>query len=153
MQPGAPLRAWAGVEHSLRHHKYRGNGGEPSFVDPAFAEALAGSEISKGRSGKPDYKTRQLCRQVQRTLHLALAGELNDDVLRELSVGDVLAPGGNAGHLLVQILVPTNVPIPVALEHLSRATPALRALVARAITRKRAPELSFIPSVGMEVQP
>lgn len=124
----------------------------PPFVDPAFAEALAGDRRSTGlsRHAKQEQKARQLCRQVQRALNLALGGECGDDVLRELYVADV-TPAGGAGHLLVHVTVPGHVGVAAVLERLERVGPRLRAIVAQAVTRKHAPELSFVPCGVREV--
>ena len=131
----------------MKYRNDRKTGGAlPPFVDPAFAEALTGrpSRGDSRRNARKDHKARQLCRQVQRALAMALAGECDDDVLRELYVADV-QPAPDAGHLLVHLVVPTGVSIVDVLERIDRATPRLRATVAHAITRKRAPELSFAP--------
>lgn len=88
-----------------------------------------------------------LCRQVQRTLMLAL-GEL-DGVLTDLSIGEV-HPAPNAGHLVVEVIVSSTAtePAPVLIARLSALTPRLRHLLAGSISRKRVPELSFVPVAG-----
>ena len=53
----------------------------------------------------------------------------------------------------VQISVPSHVWVVDVRERLERAAPKLRTAVAAAITRKRAPELSFIPAAAGEVLP
>ena len=130
--------------------------GTPPYVDPAFAEQLsAGVGVRSRSSEKADYKTSQLCRQVERALSLALGGECNDDLLRELLVESVV-PFPNASRLLVRVVVPTHsadVPLVKVIERLNRAAPLLRGLVAQAITRKRAPEFSFIAVPWQEVLP
>jgi ribosome-binding factor A len=83
-------------------------------------------------------KARQLCRQVQRALNLALA---DHDVFV-----DEVTPAPDCGHLLVYILIGPERSVPEALEALRRDLPRLRAEVASAITRKRTPELSFVPA-------
>lgn len=130
----------------MKYRKNRRDGGAvPPFVDPAFAEALAGRESTGwSRRAKQDQKARQLCRQVQRAISLALAGECGDDVLRELYVADV-TPAPDAGHLMVHVAVPEGARVVEVLERLERVGPRLRAIVAQAITRKRAPELAFVP--------
>jgi ribosome-binding factor A len=119
----------------------------PSYVDPEFAESLSGGDDSLGSGRHGDHKARQLCRQVERTLNLALAGDCGDEVLADLFVADV-APAPDCAHLLVHVIVPAGVSIMDALERLHRAAPRLREQVADAITRKRAPELSFLPVAG-----
>ena len=90
------------------------------------------------------YKARQLCRQVQRALNLALAERGSDPVLEQLYVVDVTSELG-CGHLLVHVTVPDDRPMPDVLAGLRREGPRLRAQVAHAINRKRAPELTFMP--------
>ena len=135
----------------MRHWKHRRGGNAPPFIDPAFADALAGESREK-RQYKANYKALQLCRQVQRILTLELAGFGGDEVLADLYIADVM-PAPGSSQLLVQVSVPPNVPIVDVLERLDRAAPKLRAAVAAAITRKRAPELSFIPVAAGEVLP
>jgi ribosome-binding factor A len=94
---------------------------------------------------KCDYrKDLQLCRQVAETLSLVLSGELNDDVLRDVQVVAV-TPAPNASQLLVLVSsAPGETPIAeVVLERLSTVAGRLRAEVASAITRRRAPKLLF----------
>ena len=124
----------------------RGRDARP-FVDPLFAEALTHREEKRPRhSGRADHKTFQLCRQVQRALGLALAGECDDDVLRELYVDEVI-PAPDASRLLVRVAVPARVEVSMieVLGRLERVHGRLRQAVAQAITRKRAPELTFMP--------
>jgi hypothetical protein len=88
----------------------------------------------------------QLCRQAQRALSLAPAGECGDDVLRSLYVDSVL-PAPDATQLLVRLVIPStarDVRADDILARLDRVHGLLRHAVAEAITRKRAPELSFI---------
>jgi ribosome-binding factor A len=111
---------------------------------------------SSGRSrrsaagGGEDRKTRQLCRQVYQALTLTLGGESGDDVLRDCTVESVV-PAPNASRLLVRVALPPARPgepaaSPVAvMECLARAHGRLRRAVAAAVTRKRAPELTFLP--------
>jgi ribosome-binding factor A len=127
------------------------------FVDPAFAEAMNPHRSRRAareeRKEKPDHKTMQLCCQAQRALTLALAGECDDDVLRLLYVAEVL-PAPDASRLLVRVELPRgagDVSIVHLLERLSCVQGLLRNAVARAITRKRAPELTFLPTREGEV--
>jgi ribosome-binding factor A len=89
-----------------------------------------------------NYKTARLCRQVAEALSLALS-ECGDGILLDLSVLDV-TPGPSPGRLVVTVETsdPKATPVPI-LAALSRAQGRLRAEVARAIQRKRAPELVF----------
>lgn len=118
-----------------------------AFENPDFADALYGASSdrlsSAGRQG--ERKTRQFCRQVQRALNLALADRSADDGLDELFVEDV-SPAPDCGHLLVHVVIPIDRPVAEALAALRRDGPRLRSEVAMAITRKRAPELSFVPA-------
>jgi ribosome-binding factor A len=113
-------------------------------VDPLFAEALSGDREKHGRRSerKQNYKAAMLCRQVQRVLSLSLA---------DVSVVEV-TPGPDSSRLLVHVAIPRHLAVDEALARLNERTPSLRAEVARAITRKRAPELVFVPASGMEVR-
>ena len=120
-----------------------------SAVDPDFAAALE-SDSSKrdSASRRAEHKTRQLCRQVQRALNLALAERGADPHLEQLYVDDV-TPAPGCGHLLAHFQAPPDQSLPDVLASLRRETPWLRAQVAAAISRKQAPELSFVPAMRM----
>ena len=110
-----------------------------------FADALAeagGHGASRRR--QEQRKAQQLCRQAQRAINLALveSGAELDDLFVEAVVA---APGGP---LLVHVVVPAGRLVSEALAALRRDAPRLRADVARAITRKRAPELAFVAVPG-----
>ena len=104
---------------------------------------------SSGRSGSrhsfdnPDNpRARQLCRQVQRRLDLALA-ELDDPVLQGLWISSVVQePGGRA--LLVEVVVPDLAAVARTYARLEAARGHLRCEVAAAINRKRTPHLQFV---------
>jgi ribosome-binding factor A len=137
----------------VRHRLRRSGDAAPPFIDPEFAEGLsAGRGSRRDRAGKFEHRTLALCRQVQRALALALAGECGDDVLREAYVIAV-EPAPNASRLAVRLAVSSDVSIVDFLSRIERVTPRLRALVAQAITRKRVPELVFIPAAPEENQP
>lgn len=121
-----------------------------------FLSALAGQ--TEGRD-KADHKTSMLCRQVYRALSLAFGGEIADPMLAQLTVLDVQSLDG-ASHLLVRVAVPNDVRLTSTDDHnahahastlaeivdrLARARPAIRSIIASSITRKRVPELSFLP--------
>jgi ribosome-binding factor A len=74
-----------------------------------------------------------------------LADRYEDDGLNELFVDDV-TPAPECGHLLVHVVVPPNRSIADALSSLRQDVARLRSEVAMSITRKRAPELSFVPT-------
>lgn len=138
-----------GYRKRLRH---RGTG---PLVDPMFVEELSGQRDRTSREkASVRHKTSQLCRQVQRAIGLSLSGECDDDVLRAIWVGDV-SPAPGASRLLVQLIVPARANASVAdvLERVERVRGMLRAEVARAITRKRAPELVFVPTAENGVTP
>lgn len=98
------------------------------------------------RGGRPagKRKTLQLCREAERTLSAVLAGECDDDVLRELVVLSVV-PAPNAGRLLVTVALPASAGVPAeeALRRLLGAAGQLRIEVAAAVSRRKTPELAF----------
>ena len=137
-----------------RRKRSRASGALP-FVDPIFADAMvphrARGAARDEREGKPDHKTMQVCRAAQRALSLALGGECDDDVLRSMYVQSVL-PAPDASRLLVCVVLPRDVTATTedVLARLARVHGLLRSAVARAVTRKRAPELSFLPTREFE---
>jgi ribosome-binding factor A len=129
----------------LKHHNRRQRGSE-DFVDPEFAHALGGGASDRLSSGRQvERKARQFCRQVQRALNLALADRHSDDGLNDLFVEDV-SPAPDCGRLLVHVFIPPERSVNEALSALRRDAPRLRSEVAMLITRKRTPELSFVPA-------
>lgn len=128
----------------MKHRNRRSK--ESQFMDPDFAEALYGGEshsLSSGRQAQR--KARQFCRQVQRALNLALADRDAGDGTNGLFIEDV-SPAPDCGRLLAHVLIPDGRPVADAIGALYRDAPRLRSEVAMAITRKRAPELSFAPA-------
>ncbi len=120
---------------------------QSAFENPDFADALYGASsdrLSSGRQG--ERKARQFCRQVQRARNLALADRNADDGMNDLFVEDV-SPAPDCGHLLVHVVIPVDRPVTEALSALRRDAPRLRSEGAMTITRKRAPELSFVPAL------
>jgi ribosome-binding factor A len=88
---------------------------------------------------RQDRKTLQLARQVQRALTFALA-ETGDERLLTAYVEDV-QPAPDASHMLVRVRGEGD---PAELmQALIDQTGRLRSEVAAAITRRKAPELSF----------
>jgi ribosome-binding factor A len=82
-----------------------------------------------------------------------IPGEMRDPVLQGLSVEEVL-PAPDAGRLMVRLRSAGGVDeMGEILERLAVVEPYLRAQVAAAITRKRAPELTFALMFGREVTP
>jgi len=116
-----------------------------------FERALRGDDDDVRKSSNPraDHKTMQLCRQVQRALMLALAGECADEVLRDLYVESV-EPMGSASQLLVQVALPRGSQLNYldVLARLNDRAPRLRAIVAQSICRKRVPNLSFVATIS-----
>jgi ribosome-binding factor A len=90
---------------------------------------------------KAQRKERQLCRQVQEAVSIALAG-LDDSVLLDAWVMDV-EPSPDAGRLAVLVQAPRDASLEDVAARLEKVTGYLRAEVAFAITRKRAPTLTF----------
>ena len=134
----------ANREHCLKKH-IRGCKESP-FIDPDFAEALYEERSGNSSSGRQaQRKTQQFCRQVQRALNLALGDRNVDDGITDLFVEDV-SPAPDCGHLLVHVLIPAGLPVADVMIALGREAPRLRSEVASAITRKRAPELCFVPA-------
>lgn len=119
---------------------------EPQFLDPEFVEALDENESCSPSSRRQvERKTRQFCRQVQRALNFALADFGICDGAGGLFVEEV-SPAPDCGRLLVHVLIPGGLPVADVMIELGRAMPRLRSEVASAITRKRAPELCFVPA-------
>ncbi len=87
----------------------------------------------------PGRKGLQLCGQVKDALTVALAG-CADDVLRDLTVV-LVEPAPHTGRLMVTVAGPT--PADVTDRHLTTAAVLLRREVARAIHRRKTPELVF----------
>jgi ribosome-binding factor A len=89
-------------------------------------------------------KTQQLCHQVAETLSLVLGGEL-DEALRDVRIVGV-RPGADAAQLLVLVTAADasgEVDPTAVVAALAAASGRLRAEVAAAITRRRAPKLIF----------
>lgn len=134
----------ANREISLKHNLRRSK--ESQNVDPDFAEALHEDESTRQSSRRQaERKTRQFCRQVQRALNLALVDRRVCNGLDDLFVEEVL-PAPDCGRLLVHVLIPAHRSTAEAIRELGRETSRLRSEVAMAITRKRAPELCFVPA-------
>jgi len=109
----------------------------------------SGPRRSNDDSDNP--KARQLCRQVQRRLDLALA-ELDDPILQGLWVSSVVqAPGSRA--LLVEVIVPDLAAVTRTYARLEAARGHLRCEVAAAISRKRTPHLQFVVVPQAAVDP
>jgi len=124
-----------------------------SSFDPEFLEGLRQGRRGRDRTGggggrrsRGRQKAMQLCRQAQRALSLALEGECDDDVLRSAYVMSV-EPAPDATQLLVRLVIPRSagdVRADEVMTRLARVHGVLRRAVAEAVTRKRAPELTFV---------
>lgn len=104
-------------------------------------------------SPRPRHRERALCRQAQEALVLALAQETSDPRLDGAWVASVdPAPGRR---LLVSLVLPSGAGIAgieAAFVALGDKKPWLRAEVARAVHRKRAPDLAFRVLLEQEVE-
>lgn len=96
------------------------------------------------RDERSERKTRQLCREVERTLAVALSTS-RDDLVRDLAVVSV-EPAPDGARLLVT-LCPTaalTVDVVIVLSRLGELRGFLRQEIAQALQRKRTPELAFV---------
>jgi ribosome-binding factor A len=94
---------------------------------------------------KENYKAKRLSRQAAEALDLMLAGESGDDLLADLRVVSVV-PAPDSSRLLVKVYADVPPPEFDAAQIEARLTACkgrLRAVVAAAITRRRAPDLAF----------
>lgn len=97
------------------------------------------------RQNKPNRKDLQLCSQALRALNLAFAAEVHDPLLRDIMI-ESAHPAPDASRLAIIVRVPANTePARLAAieASLQRRRGFLRSEVAAAISRKRAPELTF----------
>jgi ribosome-binding factor A len=103
---------------------------------------------SRNRDGlnhlTPNRKQLQLCSQVYEALSWVLGSVSHDDILPVCSIATVEPLPGN-NRMLVKVNVPPDIPLSAATSALERAAHALRREVAQAITRRKAPELVFLP--------
>ena len=91
-----------------------------------------------------DRKTGQLCGQVKDTL-IGIVSGLGDEVINGLMV-ILVEPAPHAGRLRVTVAVDPTADVTdhtIIREHLGRAAGLIRCEVARAITRRKVPELVF----------
>ncbi len=115
-------------------------------VDPRDDKRIDAG-VGGGRGdGKPDRKAMQLCKQAAVALQLALselpeAGELAGAWVREV------VPAPNTGRVRAVVVI-DDASRRATVEHvLERSARRLRREVAAAITRRRAPELTFVVEV------
>ena len=96
-------------------------------------------------SVRPDHRVRSLCRQALEAVSLALADASRDERLERSWVVSV-DPAPGQGRLLVSIALPdgaSGTEVEGALQALVEKRPWLRSELARAIHRKRVPDLAF----------
>ncbi len=116
-------------------------------LENSFFRQPSGRSGSRHSTDNPDNpRSRQLCRQVQRRLDLALA-ELDDPLLQGLWIQSVVQEPGGRG-LLVEVVVPDRRALATTLARLEVARGHLRCEVAAAINRKRTPHLQFVVVPG-----
>lgn len=106
-------------------------------VDPRENQRR-GAEYEK----KPNRKLWQLCKQVTQTLQLTLGALPRADALAGASVREV-TPAPHAGRLRVVVTVANERQREAVATILERHGGRLRSEVAMAITRRKAPELTF----------
>src|SRR5688572_24878639 len=100
----------------------------------------------------PSYKLAQVCREVARTLTLAL-GACDDELLSGLTLVDV-EPYPDQARLRVWLStvgLPAGVE-PQVLERLERARPLLRTEVARSLERRRTPDFFFALAAPLDIE-
>jgi ribosome-binding factor A len=132
------------MERFVKWQKRRNRTAES--VDPEFAEALLSNSSERSSSDRKVLrKTQQLCRQVQRALNMALAS--GDSQLQDCEIFvEEVSPAPDCGHLLAHVVVSEGRIISEAMTWLRQNQPRLRTEVAMSISRKRAPELAFVPA-------
>ena len=91
-----------------------------------------------------DRKVQQLCAQVRRVLSQFLSLEARDDVLQSLFV-EAVEPAPDASHLSVVVSVPKDLDLEQEeiQTRLENAKGVIRGELARAVSRRKVPELSF----------
>ena len=97
------------------------------------------------RPRRANWKLRQLCKQVERAASVALAEKCTSEALVGAAVVDVV-PAPDASRLMVVVMLPADrdvAQVQEAMAALVRSTSGFRLEVARAIHRKRVPEVVF----------
>ncbi|QDU93075.1 ribosome-binding factor A [Lignipirellula cremea] len=100
------------------------------------------SKSPRGGDARPDRKTLQLCRQIEKALSYAFS-LCNNELVSGLQVDEVV-PAPNAARLMVFVssldagVTPTD-----ALAALHEAAPQLRTEVAASINRSKTPDLIY----------
>jgi ribosome-binding factor A len=96
------------------------------------------------RAEKKNWKTEQLCRQVERAVAMVVA-ESAEDALLGAAVAFV-EPWPDAARLRITVVLGAGTPteqVQAARQALTRAAGMFRVEVARSIHRKRVPEIAF----------
>lgn len=91
------------------------------------------------------HKAQQLCAQVRRSLELTLMGECSDELLQTMTVEKV-EPAPDDKHLRATLSVmdpDEGLDKTKVMARLEAARPILMAEVARAISRRKVPEIHF----------
>jgi ribosome-binding factor A len=117
--------------------------GPEDGIDPRLDRPAAPAKVS-------NRKALQLCGQVQRTLATVLSGESGDDVLRDLLVESVV-PFPTTVRLLVTVCraaTDSAVAEDDVLRRLDAARGRLRCEIARAVHRRKIPDLLFRVRMG-----
>jgi ribosome-binding factor A len=105
-------------------------------------------------SARPDHRVHSLCRQAQEAVSLAFAEAAADERLDGAWIASV-DPLSGPGRLVVSVVLPPGADgkaVDAAWVALREMAPWVRSEVARAIHRKRVPELSFRVLVDVEAK-
>jgi ribosome-binding factor A len=116
-----------------------------SRVPSVFDDGVDVLKSGSSQRQSSDRKTLQLCARVAEVLSLSLSGDGQDEMLIGWTV-DAVVPVQGASLLLVLVrpLDPNDsTPTTNILSHLAAAKPRLRSEIARAIQRRKTPDLLF----------
>lgn len=102
-----------------------------------FANRVFGRDLGVG-----SHKTRQLCRQVEETLHYCLSDGPDGEELCHFMVYAV-EPAPDASRLLVTVATDSEQDVVTNLALLAENEGRLRTEIAQTISRRRVPRLSF----------
>src|SRR5689334_11657524 len=102
---------------------------------------MKSSKRSRAADDGAPRKDLQLCRQAHEALSESLASS-GDDLLEDVWI-EAVVPSPDASRLAVVVRAPTSVEPSRVMERLATRANSLRADVASAIVRKRAPTLTF----------
>lgn len=116
---------------------------EDDGVDPRFEARQRAGNSRRGCRGR---KTRQLCQQIGQTLDQLFAEGLDGFELSDLRVVSVRAAADNSRMLVTVVADDLDQPFrrDLLASRLQRLSGRLRTEVAQAITRRRAPVLTFV---------